>query len=218
MTSSPGYAQSNGFIERQVHYIKAIIKNCLNANSDIYKALLNARATLLDSTLPSPALSWCLEDPYQLLFQVIPVRWLLNTIRNMSCSGVTTVLFTPDHFHRYWLENLLVFWKKQSKTWFPGTITAQNKDRSYQILTEAGRSIICNRQHLGDLTPPNDAPTCTSTIPVDPPNSNGNTIINSAPTATLCQPITTMVDGSPRAGAETRNPVTETGKGVGQSP
>ena len=54
-TSSPRHPQSNGFIERQIRYIKPIIKKCLKSNGDINLALLNIRATLLDATLPSPA-------------------------------------------------------------------------------------------------------------------------------------------------------------------
>ena len=54
-TSSPRYPRSNGFIERQVQYIKPAIKKCLKSGSDIHMALLNIRATPLDTTLPSPA-------------------------------------------------------------------------------------------------------------------------------------------------------------------
>ena len=54
-TSSPRYAKSNGFIERQIRYIKPIIKKCIASSGDVYLALLNVRATPLDSTLPSPA-------------------------------------------------------------------------------------------------------------------------------------------------------------------
>ena len=222
MTSSPRYAQSNGFIERQVRNIKPIIKKCLKANSDIHKALLNIRATPLDSTLPIPA---------ELMFgRPIPTTLPSHTSQIALENYQEHVQQWSDQQKSYgdqrtWpLPPLLVgkpvrVLDKQSKTWFPGTITPQNKDRSYQILTEAGRSIIRNRQHLRDLTPHNDAPICTSTIPVDPPNSNGNTIINSAPTATLCKPTTTMVDRSPCTGApETPKPVAETDKGGGQSP
>ena len=55
ITSSPRHAQSNGFIERQIRYVKPIIKKCLKSNGDINLALLKLRATPLDSVLPSPA-------------------------------------------------------------------------------------------------------------------------------------------------------------------
>ena len=54
-TSSPRHAPSNGFIERQIRYLKPIIKKCLKLGGDIELALLNVRATPLDSVLPSPA-------------------------------------------------------------------------------------------------------------------------------------------------------------------
>ena len=54
-TSSPCYAKSNGFIERQIRYIKPIIKKCIASSGDVYLALLNVRATPRDSTFPSPA-------------------------------------------------------------------------------------------------------------------------------------------------------------------
>ena len=54
-TSSPRHPQSNGFIERQIRYIKPIIKKCLATGGDVDLALLNVRATPLDTTLPSPA-------------------------------------------------------------------------------------------------------------------------------------------------------------------
>ena len=53
-TTSPRYSQSNGFIERQIRYLKPIIKKCLKSDGNINLALLNVRATPLD-TLLSPA-------------------------------------------------------------------------------------------------------------------------------------------------------------------
>ena len=178
------YAQSNGLIEHQVRYIKPIIQKCLKVNSDIHKALLNVRATPLDYTLPSPA---------ELMFgRPIPTTLPSDTSQMAPENYQEHVKQWSNQQKSYGdqhtrpLPPLLVgkpvpILDKQSKTWFPGTITAQKQDKSYQILTEADTSIIRNRQHLRDQTPPNDAPICTSTIAVDAPNSNGNTIVNSTP-------------------------------------
>ena len=46
-TSSPRYAKSNGFIERQIRYIKPIIKKCISSSGDVYLALLDVRDTPL---------------------------------------------------------------------------------------------------------------------------------------------------------------------------
>ena len=51
-TSSPRYPKSNVFIERQIQYIKPIIKKCLESSGDLHLAMMNVRATPLDSTLP----------------------------------------------------------------------------------------------------------------------------------------------------------------------
>ena len=66
VTSSPRYVQSNGFVERQVRYIKPLIKKCSKASSDIHKALLNIRATplWLISTNPCWADVWKTHTNY----------------------------------------------------------------------------------------------------------------------------------------------------------
>lgn len=53
VTSSPRYPQSNGFIERQVQIVKNTMKKC--GKEAYHIALMNLRATPLDSKLPSPA-------------------------------------------------------------------------------------------------------------------------------------------------------------------
>ena len=45
ITSSPNYAQSNGFAERQVRWVKPVIKKCLKTSESIPQALLQMRAT-----------------------------------------------------------------------------------------------------------------------------------------------------------------------------
>ena len=54
-TSSPRYPRSNGFIERQIGYIKPILKKCLMKGEDIHLSLLTVRATPLNTRLPSSA-------------------------------------------------------------------------------------------------------------------------------------------------------------------
>ncbi|XP_038047666.1 uncharacterized protein LOC119725212 [Patiria miniata] len=55
ITSSPRYPQSNGFVERSVRTVKALIKRCQKSKQNVDKALLNLRATPIDSKLPYPA-------------------------------------------------------------------------------------------------------------------------------------------------------------------
>ena len=52
-TSSPIYSQSNGFIEKQVQIVKKTMKKC--GHKPYQVALMNLRATPIDSKMPSPA-------------------------------------------------------------------------------------------------------------------------------------------------------------------
>ncbi len=54
-TSSPHYPQSNGFAERMVGTVKPMVKKCIQSDQDIDIAMLNLRATPIDSNLPSPS-------------------------------------------------------------------------------------------------------------------------------------------------------------------
>ena len=55
VTSTPNYAQSNGFAERQVRWVKPVIKKCLKTSESIPQAILQMRATPIDAKLPSQA-------------------------------------------------------------------------------------------------------------------------------------------------------------------
>ena len=50
----PRFPQSSGFKERQVQTIKKIMKKCKKENNDIHMAMLDLRATPVDSKLLSP--------------------------------------------------------------------------------------------------------------------------------------------------------------------
>ena len=54
-TSSPRYPQSNGFIERMVQTVKQSMRKCATAGHDPNLAMLIYRATLLITSIPSPA-------------------------------------------------------------------------------------------------------------------------------------------------------------------
>ena len=58
VTSSSRHSQGNGFIERQIKYIKPVIKKGLKSGGDIDIALLNVRTTPIDSVLPSENAVW----------------------------------------------------------------------------------------------------------------------------------------------------------------
>ena len=55
ITSSPHYAQANGFIEHMVQTVKMSMKKCLASGHDFNLAMLVYRATPQSNKLPSPA-------------------------------------------------------------------------------------------------------------------------------------------------------------------
>jgi hypothetical protein len=55
ITSSPTHSRSNGYIERQIGYIKPLMEKCIRNGQDHNLMLLNIRATPISSTQKSPA-------------------------------------------------------------------------------------------------------------------------------------------------------------------
>ena len=55
VTSSPHYPQSNGFIERHVKNIKALIRKAKKSGDDIQMVMMNVRTTPVDTKLSSPS-------------------------------------------------------------------------------------------------------------------------------------------------------------------
>jgi hypothetical protein len=53
-TSSPRNPRSNGLAEPMVRTVKSTIKKCRKTKQDVYKALLNIRATPVQPDIPSP--------------------------------------------------------------------------------------------------------------------------------------------------------------------
>ena len=53
-TSSPTHSRSNGFIERQIGYVKPLLEKSIRNSQDIYLTLLNIRATPINAKLRSP--------------------------------------------------------------------------------------------------------------------------------------------------------------------
>ena len=155
-TSSPRHAQSNGFIERQIRYLKPIIKKCLKSGGDIELALLNVRATPLDSVLPSPA-ELMFGRPIQ---TTMPSRSSIiekEEIRNHIKESTNAQKSYGDH-HTKDLPPILSgksvrVQDKERKTWFRGTVLSPctNKERAYLVETEGGRQLIRNRVQLREV-------------------------------------------------------------------
>ncbi|KAL0148840.1 hypothetical protein M9458_055849 [Cirrhinus mrigala] len=123
-TSSPHYPKSNGFIERHVRQIKSIIKKTIQHKGDVQVALLQVRATPIDSDLPSPAelllgrpvttLLPSHADPGKLEHrQCLEKRTTIMKTHHDQCSGRNLPLFRG--------QSVRVL-DKERRTWHPGTI------------------------------------------------------------------------------------------------
>ena len=205
-TSSPRYPQSNGFVERQVRYIKPIIKKTIQAGGDINKALLNVRATPLDSVLPSPA---------ELMFgraipTALPSRSLVRPNetfqKHLSERADSQKAYADRHTKAlpplHTGQHVRVL-NKEKKQWYPATVTSQTNERSYMLETEAGRHIRRNRRQLREIT--------SNTASEQATTGDGT----SAPTVVTDPPLPQCNNGSdePAASTSTAN-TTRAGRAI----
>ncbi|CAL9684132.1 unnamed protein product [Knipowitschia caucasica] len=152
VTSSPHYPKSNGFIERHVRYIKAIVKKTQQNKSDLHIALLQVRATPIDSKLPSPA---------ELLFG----RTVTTLLPSRADSGKVghrqhlahRAAVMKEHHDRSCRRELpplrpgqhVTVWNKERRTWHPAVVQQKcNEPRSYVVQTPNGNMIRRSRSHL----------------------------------------------------------------------
>ena len=153
-TSSPRFPQSNGFIERQVQTIKKIIKKCKKEKQSLQLAMLNLRATPVDSKLPSPA-EMLMGRPITTL---LPSRTSPSPVTVAQRQHLDRRQSTmKSNYDRHAGESLPPLHKgqnvrildKASKTWIPGDVTGHSGEpRSYNVRTNQGSNIRRNR---GDL-------------------------------------------------------------------
>lgn len=53
-TSSPGFPQSNGMVERHIQIVKSLLKKAEHEGKDPFLVLLDYRNTRISNTIPSP--------------------------------------------------------------------------------------------------------------------------------------------------------------------
>ena len=154
VTSSPTYAQSNGFIERTIQTVKKTLKKAKDSNTDIDMALLCLRTTPINHNLPSPA---------QLLYKKtirgnLPIR-IRNT--HPEKDNILEELHKrqqeQEKYYNRGAKDLptlhngqyVTVINPQSATWEKAVITGTNKEpRSYNVTTENGNTIRRNRRHI----------------------------------------------------------------------
>ena len=164
VTSSPGYAQSNGMTERSVQTIKHILKKSIKNGDDPYLTLLEYRNTPVDESLGSPS-------------------QLLMNRRTKTLIPISTELLKPEvksemkvqvHLENKQKQQKVYYDKRTSnlsklevgdsvrvqnrdKTWEPAKFVAKTKfPRSFIVQTKGGE-YRRNRRHLikTNENPPN---------------------------------------------------------------
>ncbi len=155
VTSSPNYAQSNGFIERHVKHVKSLIKKAIKSGDDLSQVMLNIRATPIDPKLKSPA---------QLLFgrpinTLLPHRsepgqesereqhWKRQEEAEKNFPQRTEL--PPFHVG----QNVRILdTRSNNKTWSPAKVIQKKDQRSYIVETPIGRKLRRNRLHMREST------------------------------------------------------------------
>ena len=153
ITSSPHYPQSNGYIERQIRWLKPVIKKCMKNKQNISLALLTIRATPVSNTIPSPGELMMNRK----LKTLLPTRLETgndNTKQELEKRKDQQKQYYDQRARTYHLpplysgQDIRVF-DKTSKTWSQGTVTNECPEpRSYMVKTATGQDLRRNRRHL----------------------------------------------------------------------
>lgn len=139
-TSSPHFAQSNGFIERHIQTIKKLLKKALEEGKDMYLVLMEYRATPISGKLPSPA---------EILFNrkiktQLPIQEKLlcqNNTQNYRSVLKQNQIRQKKYFNNrtkalpQLKEGDRVTIKTEGNTWKPGRITGidKHRPRAYKV-------------------------------------------------------------------------------------
>ena len=153
ITSSPHYPQSNGFIERQIGWLKPIIKKCMKSGQNINMALMNIRATPVSNNIPSPAellmkrkITTLLPSRSEMDYD--PIKQQMQNKKHQQMLQYNKTAAPNDLPPLYPGQDVRVF-DKTSKTWSPATvITRCPEPRSYTVQTNNGTTVRRNRVHL----------------------------------------------------------------------
>ena len=156
-TSSPRYPQSNGFVERQIQFVKNTIIKCSRDNSDINIALLQLRNTPISSELPSPAYLLfnrnirtklpCVEEYLTNKEDLNNREFLLKRQKlgkeyyDRTANHDSRTNFNPGD---------LVVYRDQlaDRLWKHGKVISQVDPRSYKIVSSSGAHIRRNSRML----------------------------------------------------------------------
>jgi hypothetical protein len=160
-TSSPHYPQSNGFIERQIRWLKPILKKCMASGQNVNMALMNIRATPTSSGIPSPAellmrrkittlLPYRSSETDDTIRQEMEARKHLQKLqynRHADCKELAPLFPGQD----------VTVLNKATNTWKQATVASKCPEpRSYMVETKAGSRVRRTRAHLRECTTEKD--------------------------------------------------------------
>ena len=159
VTSSPRYAQSNGFIESMVGYVKPVLRKAKQSRTDPQLALLCLRGTPIDSHLPSPA-----ELLYGKRIRTnLPVKNECKTshmearerLIQRSDQGSTQYNSSSGPELSELLPGMKVLVQSDNKSqWVPGVVQSKCKEpRSYIIQSPNGSLLCRNRRFIQEISP-----------------------------------------------------------------
>lgn len=139
VTSSPYFPRSNGLAEKGVQVVKRLLKKCEHSGDDFWLGLLNYRATPLEcGTAPAELLMG--RRPRTLLpdFATPPARSVRKHTQNLNRGHQLAPLKEGDSVR-----------VRGDKAWDrKAQVVGGEGPRSYRILTDQGREMRRNRQHL----------------------------------------------------------------------
>ena len=148
--------------------MKPIIKKCVKSGADIDRALQNVQATPLDASLPSPA-ELMFNRPIATTLSSRAAELAPEVYRDHLCECHNAQKAFADQRTKQ-IPPLLTgqavhILDKERKVCYPGRITAQNRNRCYEILTEGRQCITRNCSHLKSMTPPPATPQAEAPTP-----------------------------------------------------
>ncbi len=151
ITSSPHFAQSNGFIERMIQTAKSVIRKAEQDGSDPEMALQVLRTTPVDHKIPSPAeilhgRKMQSNLPVKIPYSNDPVtRQLQHRQEVMKKYHDRKSRDLPPLYP----DQPIRVQDQKSKKWVPATVSrVRPEPRSYDVRMQNGTTLRRNRRHI----------------------------------------------------------------------
>ncbi len=154
ITSSPGFPQSNGFIERQIQTVKSALNKASKSNSDPYLAMLCLRTTPIDTVLPSPGeLLNCrqLRDtlPTKIKNKSPDKKQVMEQLKSRQSKQKKYHDRNARDLSPLQINQRVTVLNRDTGRWIPAVVKDICKEpRSYIIELANGQRLRLNRKHI----------------------------------------------------------------------